>query len=328
MNNVVLLSFVIPLYNCEKYIIACLDSICRSNLEEAIYEIIVVDDGSRDHSLSFALDYAAQHANIKVITQNNAGASTARNRGLSEAVGRYIWFVDADDRVDTQFLDRLPKILQETKDNIEILCFNYTKDFADRTTIVDEFGATMLVGTEYLGANHSLYLWNKVYAREVLEGHCFLDSTKNLEDFLFNLQLIPALTQIFCIPEVGYYYNQTNEISTSHNQSKSNLQKISDDTVVVHQAVNQLINKLGTMQQRAVVIDILRWSLAGYMYSLAGYYSAGFTLKQIRLYEKLGFYPIKRSSHKRQNTFLLIANCKFVFVALVYIYHIFKKTEL
>lgn len=91
------LSIIIPVYNDEKYLKRCLDSII--NLDYQNLEIILVDDGSTDDSLAIMTDYAAQDERVKAISQQNLGVSVARNTGLAQATGNYIMFVDADDYV-------------------------------------------------------------------------------------------------------------------------------------------------------------------------------------------------------------------------------------
>ena len=93
------LSFIIPLYNCEKYIAASLDAILSLDMDGNDYEIIVVDDGSTDAGAAIVRRYADTHNDIKLISRPNGGASAARNAGLDTATGEWIWFVDADDRI-------------------------------------------------------------------------------------------------------------------------------------------------------------------------------------------------------------------------------------
>lgn len=101
------LSFVVPVYNAAQYLPECLDSLLAQDISD--YEIICVNDGSRDASPEILGQYAAEHGNIRVINKENGGVVSARNAGLSAAQGDFIWFVDADD-----FL--LPNILGFLKD--------------------------------------------------------------------------------------------------------------------------------------------------------------------------------------------------------------------
>ena len=113
MNNQPILSIIIPLYNCEKYIRQCLYSIFRQEINESEYEVIVIDDGSKDNGCSLAYEYAKSHQNIRVIKQENQGVACARNNALEKAKGDYITFVDADDMLVSGSLKSLLKIAVE-----------------------------------------------------------------------------------------------------------------------------------------------------------------------------------------------------------------------
>lgn len=112
------LSIIVPMYNAEKYIETCLDSILNSNLSKKDYEIVIVNDGSKDKSLEIAKTYASQYSNIIYLNQENQGQSTARNNGIKNCNGEYVWFVDADDAIERDLL-KILKLLSENP-NIDI----------------------------------------------------------------------------------------------------------------------------------------------------------------------------------------------------------------
>lgn len=97
-------SVIVPVYNAEKYLSRCMDSIVNQTLQEI--EILCVDDGSTDSSVQILKKYAAIDDRIRIITQENKGAGAARNRGLKEATGEYLSFLDADDFFEPQMLER------------------------------------------------------------------------------------------------------------------------------------------------------------------------------------------------------------------------------
>ena len=99
------ISIVIPIYNTAKYLPKCLDSILNQTYKNL--EIILIDDGSTDNSGKIADDYAKKDPRIKVIHQKNAGQSTARNAGIKKATGEYISFIDADDEIRPDFIEKL-----------------------------------------------------------------------------------------------------------------------------------------------------------------------------------------------------------------------------
>ena len=105
------LSIVVPIFNAELYLEECLHSVFTQDLPASDYEVVCVDDGSTDKSGEILRTFSEQHPNLRVITQKNSGVATARNTGLSAAQGDYIWFVDADDLIQTNILKKLRGIL-------------------------------------------------------------------------------------------------------------------------------------------------------------------------------------------------------------------------
>ena len=117
-SNKIYFSIIIPVYNCEKYISECLDSCLEQELPSEEYEIICIDDGSTDQSPQILDAYEAKHGNVKVIHKENGGVSTARNAGIEAACGEYIWFVDADDLVQENVLQKIKNIILEHSDDL------------------------------------------------------------------------------------------------------------------------------------------------------------------------------------------------------------------
>lgn len=101
------ISVIIPVYNTREWLPRCLESVASQSVPEEDYEIVIVNDGSTDGSETVAAEFAAGHPNVRVISQPNAGLSAARNAGLAAAGGDYIWFVDSDDRVAPESLQKI-----------------------------------------------------------------------------------------------------------------------------------------------------------------------------------------------------------------------------
>ena len=105
------ISIIVPVYNVEKYIHQCIDSILLQTFTD--FEVLLVDDGASDHSGSICDEYAHRDSRIRVFHQENAGVSVARNKGLCEAIGEYVTFVDSDDWIKPDYLNELYKCLLE-----------------------------------------------------------------------------------------------------------------------------------------------------------------------------------------------------------------------
>lgn len=106
-----LISIIVPVYNAAAYLALCIDSILSQSYSR--YELVLVDDGSQDESLTICEDYAKQDDRIRVIHQENGGLSKARNTGLDNCHGEYVTFLDSDDMLDSYFLERMLFVLQK-----------------------------------------------------------------------------------------------------------------------------------------------------------------------------------------------------------------------
>ncbi|MBO4803956.1 MAG: glycosyltransferase [Muribaculaceae bacterium] len=170
--NGILLSFIIPLYNTETFIIRCLQSIIDQGFNSDEYEVIVVDDGSTDGGKGIVQSFAAQHPQVRLICQQNAGVSAARNVAIDAARGRYIQFVDSDDYLVEGMM---PPLLNRAMDeSLDVLEFNYDCVDIKGQPIPhvrdDNYPSTVVMtGVDYLG-NHSMtpYVWRFLIRRDYL----------------------------------------------------------------------------------------------------------------------------------------------------------------
>ena len=128
------LSIIIPAYNVEKYLAKCLETCLNQDVSKDSYEIIVVIDGSPDNSLEIAQSYANKYNNISIINQENQGLSMARNNGLRQALGEYVWFIDSDDWIETNCLKR---ICSHLINSLDILQIQYRYVFSDSIQLKD-----------------------------------------------------------------------------------------------------------------------------------------------------------------------------------------------
>ena len=117
------LSIIVPVYNVEKYIRPCFESIFRQGLEDDRFEIIIVNDGTPDRSMEMITDIIGQHQNITIINQENQGLSGARNNGIAAAKGEYIFMPDSDDMLIENSLKPLLEKALETKADLVVADF-------------------------------------------------------------------------------------------------------------------------------------------------------------------------------------------------------------
>lgn len=230
------LSVIIPIYNGAKTIARCLDSLVAIPNATTALEIIVINDGSQDETLEVVTDYQAQHPEqtISVITQVNQGQSAARNRGLEVAQGAYVWFVDADDWVDSVAADYLLSLIAE--ESYDMLCFG-VRNRSEEGEVPSEWmdssvhdfdqlqctDGRALLTQRNLSGSVCPFLWR----RAMLEEHQarFMEGLLH-EDALFYWHYTAFAERVLLVPIVAYYYYQRAE-STIHNPNTLHLRGIS-----------------------------------------------------------------------------------------------------
>lgn len=156
------LSFVVPVYNAERYLPECLDSLLAQDISD--YEIVCVNDGSRDTSPKILDQYAAKYGNIRVISKENGGVVSARNAGLASAQGDYVWFVDADDFLLPNILSSLrDEAVQTACDRLIVGGYQFTDRLTDEEIALSQRRALAINSPWY-----DAVVWRSLLRREFL----------------------------------------------------------------------------------------------------------------------------------------------------------------
>ena len=212
------ISLIIPMYNVEKYIGRCLYSCITQDLPLTEYEIIVINDGSSDNSLIEAQKIKNQCSNIKIVTQNNSGLSAARNKGLSLASGKYIWFIDSDDWIAENCLKRIYDILEAG--NLDVLRIGWHLiDFKGKVhhELLSKRSNDIFSGIDYVNnvLGTVLYACSFIYKNKFLKKRDFQFVEGMLyEDVEFNTKVLIEANRIQTISDVCYnYFIRDNSIS-------------------------------------------------------------------------------------------------------------------
>lgn len=203
------ISIIIPVYNVERLLARCLDSLINQTLREI--EIICVDDGSNDNSLNILKEYAQKDSRIIVVSQENQGPSIARNRGMKIATGEYIGFVDGDDWVDLDFFEKLYETAK--KYEADIACASVLRKFKSgrkRQKVLIEKEEVIISPSKKFkvtGTPHFSYVWNKIYRRTALQRRKIEFKTGVFfEDIDFTIRALYYLQRLVTVPGVSYYY--------------------------------------------------------------------------------------------------------------------------
>lgn len=222
-------SFIVPVYNTEKYLKKCLDSLVNQTYKD--FEIIVVNDGSTDKSSSIISKYQKKYKNIIVIDKENEGLSMARNRGVQKSSGKYIIFVDSDDYVSNKLLEEVDKKI----DDSDILRFQIATEDEGYTKINEyhEEGFESMCGYDafkYLSSYHFVepawcYVIRKNY---YIENKFSFKKGVYHEDFGLIPYVIYKARKVKSIDFIGYYYIQRNGSIMNNNDYKKTVKKAFD----------------------------------------------------------------------------------------------------
>lgn len=223
MNKI---SIIIPVYQVEKYIKRCLDSILSQTYSNL--EIILIDDGSRDMSGKICDEYAIKDSRIKVIHQDNAGVSVARNKGLDICTGDYVTFVDSDDFLEPLMYEKMmEKVTEYNCDVVMCDCVKddgviqtpYTHDiragFYNYNQLKEEYYPHLLM-MENVEYPATISNWLILFKREVASNIRYIEGVRYSEDLLFGAQLLYNAESFYYMKGEYYYHYWMNNESASH----------------------------------------------------------------------------------------------------------------
>lgn len=220
-----LVSIIIPVYNSEKYLVPCIESVLKQTFTD--FELLLIDDGSSDRSAEIGRYYQEKDKRVRLIQQKNAGASAARNRGLEEAQGSYIMFVDSDDYIEPVLLERAYGAIQ--KSHADLYISGCVEEYSEREKIISSRIYAANGSREYTvkglleGVGDDFpdsYIQGpgaKLYTRESIEaGPIRFNCDLSLwEDFLFNQEVLSKTRKIYISSDAYYHYRRGNQDSLS-----------------------------------------------------------------------------------------------------------------
>ncbi|MEE1101372.1 MAG: glycosyltransferase [Agathobacter sp.] len=216
MND--LITVMIPAYNAQKYIGRCIESLIEQTYKDI--EILIVNDGSKDSTKSICEEYSKKDERVRLVNQENGGEGAARNTGLIEARGKYLTFVDADDYVKDDFIERLYTNLVKNDARLAICGFTELRE----DTVLNETSGEISIMNQETGMEMLLredsfkgYVWNKIFDLDIIRQNklSFDVSLAVWTDVLFVFQYMRHIDKIVFDPTPEYYYIYL-ETSVSH----------------------------------------------------------------------------------------------------------------
>ena len=246
-------SVIVPVYNVEKYLSKCLDSVLSQTYPHI--EVILINDGSKDRSLSICQEYAAKDERIRVIDKENEGVSIARNTGIEAATGEYIAFIDPDDWVEPEAYEAM--INQLKKWEADICLCNFYRDTKrrsqpkrfdfDEEILVDneiiELLVNDMIGMGDLLSKYTYIMgsvWRGVYKKSFLDEHAlrFTPKVTVMEDLVFMVQTLLKCHRVAIDHGLRYHYLQ-HASSTIHSYNE----KMWEDLLVVYRQLEESIRE-------------------------------------------------------------------------------------
>lgn len=240
-----LISIIIPVYNAERYIRRCIESVLSQTYKEI--QVILINDGSTDNTLPILEEYSRSDSRIQLINKDNSGVSKTRNIGIDISDGEYIGFVDADDYLEPEMYEKLYNAIKKTA--ADVACCGYYQDFdtykyeisvddsllADNKTYYELCGTNNILGQYFrqdirsgIGDGN----WNKLFRKDIISGIRY-DNTLYCEDVDFQIKVFEKCKKVVCIKEMLYHYvdNSFSATKKEFNDSKAGALNVVDDVL-------------------------------------------------------------------------------------------------
>lgn len=287
-----LLSVIVPVYNAEKYITDCLDSLLSQGITEDDYEIICVNDGSIDGTTSIIESYIADHESIRLIDQANTGVSAARNKGIEVSQGEYCTFVDSDDYLEPNSYGRLLRLMNSNNAESCYFGFDEVKDSSHFEYSEYEYSPLTVLHT---GGKHPYTgnIWRFIFPTELLKTHAitFNEKMNYAEDelFIFKVLCVLDLRNHLYIQDKLYHY-RNNPSSLTHCDRIKRLESHKSSMLVMAEEYDRLI------KEGKVTYEIEKDAVKRKQYAISNYMMDGLLLKAspdevINQLVKLQLYP-------------------------------------
>ena len=246
------ISIIIPVYNSEQFIDKCLNSIINQTYQNL--EIICINDGSTDNSLTVLNKYQKKDKRIKIIDKKNAGVSAARNDGIKLSTGEYVTFVDIDDWLELDAIEALYNTIK--KENVDVVRGNYciTKNLNNESISnkgklynlknkkidISDLKNSKTVIDKIINGKIQCYVWLLFIKKEIIKNMHFKEEINFMEDTIFYQELMNQINSIYFLDKVTYhYYYNPNSLSRAKELYIKNMYILID----VHKSINKIINE-------------------------------------------------------------------------------------
>ena len=335
------LSVLIPMYNAENYISNCIDSLLDQDLDKEDYEIIIMDDGSTDNSVTIVNEYKALHNNIILKTEPNSGSNTTRNKLFKLAQGTYIYYFDADDYIVSNCLGELLKTAENKE--LDIVGFEtiqtLTLDDNKLTQPITSKDVIFSSGKTFIENNpHLRYeIWWYFIKRDFMLEHKISFNTNEYNgDVIFTLEVLLKANKLGYFPVSIHRYVQT-QYSVMRNKSVEAVNRRIKYLNMMIVSTSQLINEIKTEGNSTVLIQNMShrrdvFTFFNIISMIRNSFNRESMQLQINTFKDVNAYPIKQFNHYRYNSLLyrsmvsLINQEKNLYI-LLYVRNVFSNSN-
>ena len=318
------LSIIIPMYNAEKYIADCLDSILNSDLPKGEYEVIIVNDGSKDKGPEIAQDYVSKHENFRYLTQENQGQSVARNYGIKEAQGDYLWFVDSDDKISSTVTVAYRILVENELDSL--VSWMIVTDESGNQIVPDDYYDIefnrIIKGREVFFSNYPIgsVCCNFIKKDLLLKHQLFFKVGITQQDVEFSNRLFAYADNVMFINYCTYVYiKHSNSVTMSNDIEKRKKYKLdSIDVILSLQSLSKEVSDFDEeLSER--IRNKSDNALFGFVFSMyqdkKAQKSTGINEAVLRKLKAEGLYPMKYNFKSwKKNMFSILLNIESLIV--------------
>lgn len=199
-------SVIIPVYNAEKTLNRCLDSVMNQTF--SAFEVLMIDDGSTDSSYQICQEYSTKDERFITYHQENKGPSSARNFGLDRAKGEWICFVDSDDMISQHYFEKVHKKQNSNITDAVYIGYKKINSYLEESITIDEYNGVIddLILNQLVDNHLFGYTWSKLFRKNVIDSNRFDESLCLFEDEVFACSVLKNCNYIQVIEEALYYY--------------------------------------------------------------------------------------------------------------------------
>ena len=316
-------SVIVPVFNAEKYLSGTLESLQKQTLQDI--EILLVNDGSSDNSLSICKKFGKEDNRFRIIDQDNLGVSAARNAGILAAKGKYIGFVDADDELKPDMYEQMVNAIERSHADLvvcgaEIHNFDGTVEYRYGSNITKIYGHDEALSKFLRGDCFCIGVWSKLCRSEIAKGISFVSGKKMHEDKYYIFEYIMRSNTV-CYMDVPLYIYMKREGSATYSGFDNRWFDILYFSQRIEETISQISQehleeaRYNNIYSKLFVLRRIVWSGKKKQYSDA--------VKQLRQEIRLQNGYIIRKFLKKNNLleFYLLKYCFPLYVLMVYVYH-------